>query len=179
MGIFTVALFIVMGISKVIHSLVSSITTIEKQAEFLSYTMKVAFLFTMPVATPLLFYSYDYLGIIGPEFSTAASVLSILMISLPMVIISEIVYYFIYGKGDHKVVLYLGLGGNMPRIILYFVLPPLLGINGTATAWLTGSIVQMIFTVYYMNTQHLTLQYKSLCCDDNYSIICGCGYACY
>jgi O-antigen/teichoic acid export membrane protein len=161
MGIFTVALFIVMGISKVTHSLVSSITTIEKQAEFLSYTMKVAFLFTMPVATPLLFYSYDYLGIIGPEFSTAASVLSILMISLPMVIISEIVYYFIYGKGDHKVVLYLGLGGNMPRIILYFVLPPLLGINGTATAWLIGSIVQMVFTVYYMNTQHLTLQYKS------------------
>ena len=66
-----------------------------------------------------------------------------------------------YGQGDHKAVLYLGLAGNIPRIALYFVLPALMGINGTAIAWLVGSFVQMVVSIYYGKSHNiLRLEYK-------------------
>jgi O-antigen/teichoic acid export membrane protein len=161
LGIFTVTLFIVMGVSKVTHSLIGSMKTSEEQANFLSYTMTIAFLFTMPISMPLLIYPHEFLGIIGPEFAEASSALFILMISLPMVTISEIVFYFVYGKGEHRAVLYLGLAGNIPSIVLYFILPPLLGINGAAIAWLIGSIIQMAASVHHGKRHHvLRLEYK-------------------
>lgn len=150
LGILTVTLFIVIGVTRVTHSLIGSIKTKEEQAQFLSYTMKIAFLFTLPFAAPLMIYSYDYLRIIGEEFATASEALTILMISLPFVILSEIVYYFTYGTGNHRGVLYLGLVGNVPRIILYFLLPQILGINGTAIAWLGGSVIQAACSSHYL-----------------------------
>ena len=66
-----------------------------------------------------------------PNSFTAGSTLTILMLALPISIISEIVFYFAYGRGDKKAVLYLGLAGNMPRVILYFVLVPTLGADGS------------------------------------------------
>jgi O-antigen/teichoic acid export membrane protein len=154
-GIFMVILFIVVGITKVTHALIASIDKEEQQTKFLFYSMKIAFMFTMPIATPLLFFSKDFLGIMGKEFSSAAGSLSIFMASVPMVIISEMVYYFVYGKGDHKSVLYLGLMGNVPRVILYFALGPLLGINGAAVSYLVGSVIQLVWSAKVLGNRHL------------------------
>src|SRR2546423_4839210 len=96
----------------------------------------------------------------GSQFGSANSILSILMTSLPLVIISEMIYYFYYGMGDHKVVLYLGLSGNIPRIILYVVLSPLFGSNGTAVAWLVGSVAQAVLSIIIAKRDALPLQFR-------------------
>ena len=51
-GIFTVTLFVVIGISKVIHALIPSIRNEKEQIRLLIYYMNIAFISTMPFAHP-------------------------------------------------------------------------------------------------------------------------------
>lgn len=160
MAIFTVAFFIVSGINKVSHALVAGMSTKEEQKNYLLYSMNVAFIFTIPAATPLLFFAEDYLGLLGREFSGASSTLIVLMACLPLAIISEMIYYFLYGKGDHRAVLYLGLVGNVPRTILYFVLVPIMGAYGAALAYLAGTVAQFVLSIGIAKKHSVTIPFK-------------------
>jgi O-antigen/teichoic acid export membrane protein len=148
-GIFAVTLFVVTGVTKVIHALIPRIRDENEQVKFLIYYTNIAFVFTMPFAIPLLYFSPDFLGLMGEDFIPAGASLSIFILSLPFVIVSEMIYYFAYGKGDHKSVLYLGLIGNVPRIILYFILAHFFGINGAAMSFFIGSVLQLVASIGY------------------------------
>jgi hypothetical protein len=76
------------------------------------------------------------------------------------VIISEIVYYFVYGRGDQKSVLFLGLTGNIPRIVLYFLLSPILGTNGAALAYLVGSVTEFVLSVKVGKKHSFSMQFR-------------------
>jgi O-antigen/teichoic acid export membrane protein len=160
MTIFLFILFIVTGINRVTHSLVAGIDKDKQQTIYLSYSMEIAFIFTMPIATPLLFFAGNFLGLISKEFSSASTAMSIFMVSIPMVIISEMVYYFVYGRGDQRSVLFLGLTGNIPRVVLYFLLPPLLGTNGAALAYLAGSVTEFILSIIVGNKHSISMQFR-------------------
>jgi O-antigen/teichoic acid export membrane protein len=159
MAIFTLTLVVINGINKVSHPLIGSMTTNEQNSH-LSYVMKLSFLLTIPIIIPLMYFSDNFLNLIGNEFRTASNTLTILMICVPFAIISEVVYYFIYGKGDHKTLLYLGLVGNIPRAMLYFLLIPEWGSDGGAIAYLVGTVVQFIFTIKIGFKQNLKLIYR-------------------
>ena len=148
-GIFAVTLFVVTGVTKVIHALIPRIRDENEQVKFLIYYTNIAFVFTMPFAIPLLYFSSDFLGLMGEDFIPAGASLSIFILSLPFVIVSEMIYYFAYGKGDHKSVLYLGLIGNVPRIVLYFTLAHFFGINGAAMSFFIGSVFQLVASIGY------------------------------
>ncbi|MGI0015248.1 MAG: lipopolysaccharide biosynthesis protein, partial [Nitrososphaera sp.] len=160
MSIFLVSLFIVTGINKVSHPLIAGLASMKDQKAYFIYITRVAFIFTMPITTPLIFFAGDFLALIGNEFRSSAPALVILMSSLPVVIVSEMVYYFAYGKGDNKSVLYLGLVGNIPRTLLYFVLVPILGVNGAALAYAFGSVSQVVLSVKVARNYSLPMQYK-------------------
>lgn len=160
-GIFMVTLFIIISITKVTHSLIAGMKTAKEQATFVAYSIKIGFIFTMPIAVPFFFFSGDILSLLGTDFSKASLALSILMLNMPFVIVSEIIYYFVYGKGFHRAVLILGLIGNLPRIILYFVLPSLIGVNGAALAYIVGSVMQFIFSAAVANKELVLLDLKS------------------
>jgi O-antigen/teichoic acid export membrane protein len=172
-GIFTITLFILTGITKVIHALVASVNKKEEQSAFLLYYMKIAFVFSLPIATPLLFFSANFLGLMGEGFSSASETLSIFVISLPILIVSEMIYYFVYGLGDHRAVLYLGLVGNVPRIILYFVLSPIIGINGAAVSFLIGSVIQFFASIKVRNVYNIPLHFREYVTITSIPIIVG------
>jgi O-antigen/teichoic acid export membrane protein len=160
MMIFSVSLFIVSGITRVSHPVIAGMNSEQEQSIFLSYTTKIAFLLTIPLATPLLFFGNDFLGLFGPEFGESGSVLTILMLSFPIGIINEIIYYFVYGRGDNKSVLYLGIAGTGSRISLYFILVPIFDENGAAISFLIGTIIQFILTFIISKKHSLHLEYK-------------------
>jgi O-antigen/teichoic acid export membrane protein len=172
-GVFTIILFGLTAITKVIHALIARINKKEDQDRFLLYYMKMAFIFSMPFASPLLFFSSDFLGLMGENFRSAAESLSIFIVSIPMVIISEMIYYFVYGMGDHRSVLFLGLTGNVPRIVFYFVLSPVLGINGAAVSFLIGSAVQLLASIKVQKTYRLPLQMRKYITLTSIPIILG------
>ena len=156
-GIFTVTLFVVTGITKVIHAMVPRLHNEKAKVTYLVYYIDIAFIFTMPFAVPLLFFSSNFLGLMGEEFSSASGSMAIFILSLPFVIICEMVYYFAYGNGDHRSVLILGLMGNIPRIVLYFLLSPFLGIDGAAISFFIGSILQFVGSLKFANRCQISI----------------------
>lgn len=148
--IFLCTLFVVLAITRVTHASVSSIRTSAEQKVFLLNSVSYGFIFSVPIATPLVFYSSEYLMILGRDFSRAADALTLLVLSLPLSIIAETLYYFVYGKGEHRLVLILGLVGNVPRIVLYVLLAPPLGMTGIAVAYVVGTLTQFIASLLLM-----------------------------
>jgi O-antigen/teichoic acid export membrane protein len=160
LGIFTITLFVLTGITKVTHALIARIDKKVQQDTLLLHYMKIAFIFSLPFATPLLFFSADFLGLMGQDFRTAGQSLSIFIVSLPLLIISELIYYFVYGLGDHRSVLFLGLVGNVPRIVIYFILSPILGINGAAVSFLIGSAAGLLASIKIRNAYKIPLEFR-------------------
>jgi O-antigen/teichoic acid export membrane protein len=160
MAIYTLMFFIVWGITRVSHPLIAGMDTKEHQTSFVAYSIKIAFMLTMPIATPFLFFPSTFLNLMGREFGSAGVTLSIFMISLPMGIVTEIVYFFVYGRGDTKTVLYLGLAGNVPRIILYYLMVPIFGPTGGALAYLVGSVTQLVLSVIVGAKHSLVMEYR-------------------
>jgi O-antigen/teichoic acid export membrane protein len=114
----------------------------------------------MPVSVGFLLFPGDFLGIIGNEYPSASTALAIFMISLPFSILTEIIYYYAYAKGDNRSLLLLGLSGNLPRVFLYFLLVPVLGLNGSAIAYAIGTGIQMIFSVKLAKSYSMKLEPK-------------------
>jgi O-antigen/teichoic acid export membrane protein len=160
MGIYLVTMFIVMGITKVTHSSISGLGKEKEQTSFLLYSIKIAYILTMPISVPIFYFSGKFLAIMGQEFRSSGPALSILIIGLPLAMISEMIYYFMYGRAEHRVVLFLGLAGNIPRVILYFILPIYIGINGAALAYVVGSLCQMTLSVVIGNRYRIAMEFS-------------------
>lgn len=159
MAIFTVVLFLIAGMNRVSHPLVAGMASENHQIKLLTYLMKIAFMFTMPIVALLFFYPANILNLLGNEFRPAASILSIMMVAIPIAIICEMVYYFVYGRGDNKSVLFLGLAANIPRIVLYLIITPELGGIGAAIAYLAGSLSQLALTIRIGKLHSLGISY--------------------
>lgn len=161
MSVYLVTMFVVTGITKVTHSVISNVDHRSQNDIFSSY-VRLAFFTTMPLAAGMAIYSDQFLSLMGPSFEHAAASLSILMLGIPLAIVCEITYYFAYGLGDHSVVLKLGFAGNIPRIGLYLVLPSFLGIDGASVAYVIGLVSQFAFSLTVIRKYHFCLSYRSL-----------------
>lgn len=161
MTIFTFTQFVVSGINRVSHPIIAGMPSTEQQVRFVSYNIKLAFIVTMPIAIVLLFYGGDLLAILGKEYVSARSTLAIFMMGMPLTIITEMVYYFVYGRGHIRSLLYLGLAGNIPRILLYYITIPLLGLDGAALSYVIGTVAQLVLSIEIAKSQSLPIHYKS------------------
>lgn len=132
----------------------------EQQTNFVSYTTRIAFIFTMPIASALLFFGGNFLGLLGKDYASANGTLAIFMTGIPFAIVTEIVYYFMYGQGQMRKLLYLGLAGNLPRVILYLLIVPFLGLNGAALAYTLGSLAQFIMSIKVAKESSLAMHYR-------------------
>jgi O-antigen/teichoic acid export membrane protein len=159
MAIFTYTLFIVSSINRVGHSLVAGMKTNKQQTDFVQYAIKLAFCLTMPISTPLFVYSSDYLSFMGEDYRMAGITLSILLVGLPFSIITEMIYYLVYARGENKTLLYLGLVGNIPRVLLYFTLIPFMGSNGASLAYVIGTVCQLLFSIRISRSYSLELDF--------------------
>lgn len=160
MAIFTFALFLVGGINRVSHPLIAGMSSKEQQTNFVSYTTRIAFIFTMPIASALLFFGGNFLGLLGKDYASANGTLAIFMTGIPFAIVTEIIYYFMYGQGQMRKLLYLGLAGNLPRVILYLLMIPFLGLNGAALAYTLGSLAQFIISIKVAKESSLAMHYR-------------------
>jgi O-antigen/teichoic acid export membrane protein len=160
MSIFTLTLFVVSGITRVIHPLLSGMDSKIKQTNLLTHANKMAFILTMPLAVSFFLYSENFLEIIGSEYTSGAVALVILMIGVPIAIITEMYYYYVYADGNKKMLLFLGLSGNLPRLFLYFILVPILGLNGSAIAYVIGTLCQLIATAICTKSYSWKVNYK-------------------
>lgn len=161
-AIFNFVTFLIVGITKVSHPLIAGMVSKDDQANLLRHTLNLAYITTIPITVSVFFFAGDYLSLVGEQFRSGNITLSIFMANVPLTIITEIIYYFVYGKGDNRMILYLGLVGNAPRIILYFILIPFMGSSGAAAAYSVGSVCQTVLSIMIMRKKYLlNLHYKT------------------
>ena len=158
--IFSFIRFIPNAISLINQPVVAGMATSEQQVRFLSNTLKLAFILTMPIVIPLLIFSKNFLQLFGNEWSSGASMLEILMIVMPIVIINGIIRTFVYGRGDHRSVLYIGLANSITSTTLYLILVPLLGGNGAALAYISGAMTNFVLIIWIAKKHLLVVEYK-------------------
>jgi len=147
------------AINQVSHPVLSGLSTRESAQKLLKKSVKAAFLASMPLVTILYFYADSILSIFGSEYVISNDILSILLIALPVAIIGESIYFLLHSQEKYKQVLLLGLVGNIPRMILYFILVPIYGGVGAAIAFSIGFGLQAIFAVILSRQIDLKLNY--------------------
>lgn len=158
-GIFMVLFLVSSAINQVSHPVLSGMENAESRRDYLKRTLKLAFLGSIPLAAIIFFYSREVLSIFGPEYVASNEILVILILSFPAMILVEGVYYLFYARGYYKNVLFLGLLGNIPRIILYIILVPSYGGVGAAIAFIVGTFLQLILTIILVEKMNIRLQY--------------------
>ncbi|MBI4258739.1 MAG: oligosaccharide flippase family protein, partial [Thaumarchaeota archaeon] len=109
--------------------------------------IRLSLVFCMPLTIAALTFPRPILGIFGEAYAVADLTLSVLLFSTIPLIISTGVYTLVYAYGNYRQVFAIGLAGNVPSVVLYFLLTPLLGGLGASYSYLAGAISGVIVSV--------------------------------
>ena len=123
---------------------------------------KMSLAFGMPISSIFIFYANDILLVFGKEYSEGSFALQVLLFSMLPLIIGMGVRTLVYAYGNYRQVLAIGLGQNLPRIILYFILIPMYGILGAALSFTVGSIIGFIISIIIAKKVGLNIFAKDL-----------------
>jgi O-antigen/teichoic acid export membrane protein len=166
-GLFFIALTIVTGITSVMYSLFTisfpALSAMDDgRKRFTKNTIRLSLIIALPFSTSLIFYSEDILGLLGPEYVSASSILDILLLAMFPTAVQYGITSLVYSYGNYRQVLFLGLATSLPRITLYFVLIPLLGGVGGAIAYTIGSLVGFVYAAYISKKNRTFLQWRRI-----------------
>jgi O-antigen/teichoic acid export membrane protein len=102
---------------------------------------------TIPVATSIIIFSSNILGLIKREYIVATDMLIILVFSNIIGYVAGILSNYLYASERYREVLEIGLLSSVIRVVLYIYLIPLLGGLGIAYTYLIVSIATLIITL--------------------------------
>ena len=124
--------------------------------------IKVSMVVLSPLSLAVIFYSPDVINLLGQDYSNASIVLRILLLTALVSPFSTMVHQLVYAYGYYRLVLYLGLASNIPRILLYFLLVPVFGGAGAAVSLLIGSIIYFVLSTLVAKKIGLIIHWKDL-----------------
>ena len=102
--------------------------------------LKIGLALMTPITAVLIAYPWLPTLVLGGKYPNIAPIMLVLALSTIPLAITFPITNLVYAYGNYFQVLKIGLAQNIPRIILYLTITPILGGLGTAIAYLTGSI---------------------------------------
>jgi O-antigen/teichoic acid export membrane protein len=124
--------------------------------------IKMSLVVSLPISSTAMVYSNEVLGLIGPNYIQASMPLKIILLSIfPLTFILGI-STLVYSYGNYWQVFAIGLGLNVPRVLLYFTLVPSYGSVGAALSFTTGSIVGFIVSIIIAKRIRMMILWKEL-----------------
>jgi O-antigen/teichoic acid export membrane protein len=134
----------------------------DQRKRFVWRIVKMSLVVSLPISFTVIVYSSEVLGLIGPNYVQASMPLKIILLSiLPLTLLMGI-STLVYSYGNYWQVFALGLGLNVPRVLLYFVLVPSFGSTGAAIAFTTGSIIGFIVSIIVARRIRMMILWKEL-----------------
>jgi O-antigen/teichoic acid export membrane protein len=124
--------------------------------------IKISMVILSPLSLAVIFYSSDVINLLGHEYSNASIFLRILLLTALISPISTMINQLVYAYGNYRMVLYLGLASNIPRILLYFLLVPVFGGTGAAVSFLIGSIISFTLSTIVAKKIGMPIHWKML-----------------
>jgi O-antigen/teichoic acid export membrane protein len=113
-----------------------------------------------PLSLAVISYSADVINLLGQDYSNASIFLRILLLTALVSPLSTMIHQLIYAYGNYRLVLYLGLASNIPRILLYFLLVPVYGGTGAAISFLIGSIISFALSIRVAGDIQMRIHWK-------------------
>jgi len=123
---------------------------------------KMSLVFGIPITSIPMFFANDILQVFGKEYLEGSFALEILMFSMLPLVVLRGVRTLVYAYGNYRQVLLIGLGLNLPRIILYFILIPIYGVSGAALSFTVGSLIGFIVSLIIAKKVGLKIFAKDL-----------------
>jgi O-antigen/teichoic acid export membrane protein len=124
--------------------------------------IKISLVLTLPVSSATIAYSNEVMGLFGSEYILASLSLKIMLYSMFALILNIAIETLVYSYGKYKLVLAVGLGSSISRIICYFILVPLYGITGAALGFTAGSIIGLAVSIVVAKKIGILLFWKEL-----------------
>lgn len=108
-----------------------------------SRVLRLSLAVMVPAAAFIAAYPALPLSLLGEEYIVASPSLTILMLSSVPLAVYFTVNSLVYSYRRYADVMYLGLSQNVPRLVLYSLLVPLMGGVGAATSFTAGALAGM------------------------------------
>ncbi len=102
-----------------------------------------------PISVVVALYGDVILSMFRPEYVQAHTALAILVIGAAPAAIISMINVLIYAYGMYKRVLKIGLSSNVPRLLMYFILTPIMGSTGAALSFLIGVFTGLTVAVFF------------------------------
>jgi O-antigen/teichoic acid export membrane protein len=109
--------------------------------------LKFCLVLACPSAALLAVYAKFPLSLVSASYAVAAPTLSVLAISTIPFILVAAVFNLVYASGWYGTTLGIGLALNVPRVILYIILVPVLGGYGAALSFLIGALTGLCIAI--------------------------------
>ncbi len=152
-GSYYIASTIVLAILSLTNSIynltlpvLSGLSDQRKRISFL--VLKITLALTVPLFILLFVYPGELLLLLNindPEIST---IMRLLVIGSIITIISSNISILTYAYGKYNETLTIGVSQNLPRVILYYILTPIMGGIGAALSYLTGSVSGLVVSLF-------------------------------
>ena len=134
----------------------------DERKRFVWRIIKMSLVVSLPISFTAIVYSSEILGLIGPNYVQASIPLKIILLSiLPLTLLMGI-STLVYSYGNYWQVFAMGLGLNVPRVLLYFTLVPSFGSTGAALAFTTGSLIGFIVSIIIARKIGMMILWKEL-----------------
>lgn len=165
------AYFIAMAIFYAIDAIKNSLFSVafpivsamdDQRKRYVWRIIKMSLVVSLPISFTVIVYSGEVLGLIGPHYVQASIPLKIILLSiLPLTLLMGI-STLVYAYGNYWQVFAMGLGLNVPRVLLYFALVPSYGSTGAAIAFTTGSMIGFIVSIIIARRIKMMILWKEL-----------------
>jgi len=124
--------------------------------------IKLCLIFGMPLVSSIIFYSKEIMQLFGEDYLPGTLTLEILLLSIFPTIVMMGIYYLVYAYGNYRQVFTIGLSSDGLKIILYFVLTPLYGLEGAAIGYTVGSLIGFLVSIKIAKEIGMRIFWKDL-----------------
>jgi len=123
---------------------------------------KISLVVFLPISSSLIFYSEEILLLFGEEYTQGVFAFEILLISMMPLTLMTGIRTLTYANGNYNHVLAIGIAMSIPRILLYFILVPIMGGAGAAISFTVGSLIGFVSSIVIANKIGLIIFWKQL-----------------
>lgn len=130
--------------------------------KFVWRIIKMSTVISLPITFAIIPYTSEVLGLIGPNYVQGSISLKIILLS-----IFPLGYLFgistlVYSIGNYRHVFAIGIGTNLPRVLLYFMLVPVYGSVGAALSFTTGSVIGFAISILVAKSIGMEIFWREL-----------------
>ncbi|MDP9287628.1 MAG: oligosaccharide flippase family protein [Thermoproteota archaeon] len=166
-GVYFIALTIYTGITSITYSIFTAglpalSAMKDGRKRFAWQTIRLSSIISVPISSAFIFYSKEIMQLLGHQYIAGSLSLQVLLLPMLPTAVMMGIDTLVYSTGRYRQSLIIGLGINIPRVILYFILVPIYGSTGAAISYSVGSVTGFVVSILIAERIGMQISWKYL-----------------